>query len=100
MASAGVRWKTSDKAPGTRKIGLELLRSRLREASKDHPENPAIYFMDHCRSAIAQLPVLPRDLRNPDDVDTSAEDHMYDAIRYRVLASKQPLMTLPFRLPY
>jgi hypothetical protein len=39
-------------------------------------------------------------LRNPDDVDTSAEDHMYDAIRYRVLASKQPLMTLPFRLPY
>lgn len=99
MASAGVRWQASDKAPGTRKIGLELLRSRLREAGKDHPENPAIYFMDHCRSAIAQLPVLPRDTRNPDDVDTSAEDHMYDAIRYRVLAGKQPLMTLPFRLP-
>lgn len=99
MAQAGVRWMASDKAPGTRKIGLELLRSRLREAGKDHPENPALYIMDHCRSAIAQLPVLPRDPKNPDDVDTSAEDHMYDAIRYRVLASKPMLKTLPFRLP-
>lgn len=94
MASVGVHWTSSDKAPGTRKIGLELLRSRMREAGKDHPENPAIYIMDHCRNAIAQLPVLPRDPKKPDDVDTDSEDHMYDAIRYRVLAGKPMAMTM------
>lgn len=89
MASVGVRWEKSDKAPGTRKIGLELLRARLKEAGKDHPERPAIYFMDNCRNAIAQLPVLPRDPKKPDDVDTDAEDHAYDAVRYRVLGTKK-----------
>lgn len=88
MAQAGVRWEPSDKAPGTRKIGLELLRSRLREAGKDRPEHPALYVVEHCRNTIAQLPVLPRDSKNPDDVDTGAEDHIYDAVRYRVLAAK------------
>lgn len=88
MASAGIKWEKSDKAPGTRKIGLELLRSRLKETAKEHPERPAIYFMEHCRSIISHLPVLPRDPKNPDDVDTSAEDHDYDAVRYRVLAEK------------
>jgi hypothetical protein len=88
MAREGIKWLPSDKAPGTRKIGLELLRSRLKEAGKEHPENPALYVMDHCRAAIAQLPVLPRDAKNPDDVDTDAEDHIYDAVRYRVLAVK------------
>lgn len=90
MASEGVKWLKSDKAPGSRKIGLELLRSRLREAGKEAPENPAIYFMDHCRSAISHLPVLPRDKKDPDDVDSDAEDHDYDMVRYRVLAGKRP----------
>jgi hypothetical protein len=94
MAKEGVRWATSDKAPGTRKIGLELLRSRIAEAGKDHPENPALYVMAHCRAAIAQLPVLPRDARNPDDVDTASEDHLYDAIRYRVLAAKRQVTSI------
>ena len=90
MERVGVKWLPSDKAPGSRKNGLELLRSRLREAGKEHPENPAIYFMEHCRSAIAHLPVLPRDSKDPDDVDSSAEDHDYDMVRYRVLAAKRP----------
>lgn len=89
MEAEGVRWLKSDKAPGSRKIGLELLRSRLREAGKERPESPAIYFMDHCRNAISHLPVLPRDKRDPDDVDTNAEDHDYDMVRYRVLAGKR-----------
>lgn len=94
MGASGVKWTGSDKAPGTRKIGLELLRSRLREAGKDHPEDAALYIMDHCRNTIAQLPVLPRDPKKPDDVDTAAEDHIYDAIRYRVLAGKRMAMTM------
>jgi len=89
MKGAGVVWTESDKAPGTRKIGLDLLRARLAESGKDHPEDPAFYVMENCRSAIAQLPVLPRDPDDSDDVDTDAEDHLYDAVRYRVLAAKK-----------
>lgn len=94
MADKGIRWTTSDKSPGSRKIGLDLVRSRLKEAKKDHPEDPALYFMDNCLSAIATLPVLPRDEKKPDDVDTQAEDHIYDEVRYRVLEGERPVMDI------
>lgn len=98
MAKEGVSWTKSDKAPGSRKNGLELLRSRLEEAGKDHPEKPAIYFMDHCRNVIAHLPVLPRDSKDPDDVDSDAEDHDYDMVRYRVLGVKRIASVAPLRI--
>lgn len=94
METAGVRWMESDKAPGTRKIGLELMRSRLREAAKEHPEGPGLYVMDHCRGAISRWPVLPRDEKDPDDVDSNAEDHDYDAARYRILGPKPILSSV------
>lgn len=85
MAKHGITWIQSDKSPGSRKIGLQLLRDRLESATRR--EGPGIYFMEHCRAAISILPTLPRDPDNLDDVDTDAEDHPYDAIRYRVLKS-------------
>lgn len=98
MASEGVRWTPSDKAPGSRKNGLELLRSRLRQAAMAAPDKPGIYFMDHCRSAISHLPVLPRDPKDPDDVDSDAEDHDYDMVRYRVLGVKRIAEVTPLRI--
>lgn len=86
MAKKGVRWLKSDKSPGSRKNGLELVRDRLSAALK-HKEEPHLYFMDNCRSSIATIPVLPRDEDDPEDVDTSAEDHPYDMTRYRCLKS-------------
>lgn len=79
----GITWEQANKAPGTRKIGLQLIRDRLTAALTG--EGPALYFMDHCRSAIAQLPTLPRDPEDLDDVDSESEDHIYDECRYRVL---------------
>lgn len=84
MASKGVRWIESDKSPGSRKVGLQLIRDRL-EAARDGREDPHLYFMDNCRASISTLPTLPRDDDNMDDVDTDAEDHSYDMVRYRVL---------------
>jgi hypothetical protein len=83
MSKKGVRWVESDKSPGSRRNGLQLLRDRL-EAGTKH-EGPAIYFMDNCIASIDTIPTLPRDPKKPDDVDTSAEDHPYDMVRYRVL---------------
>lgn len=90
MADADVRWEKSDKKPGSRKIGLQLVRDRLEAAMKrakgQECNEPGLYFMDICRAAISTLPVLPRDPKDPDDVDTDAEDHVYDDVRYRSLA--------------
>lgn len=98
MEGEGIRWTESDKASGTRKIGLDLIRTRMAEASKDRPEKPALYVMDHCVQAIAHWPVLPRDKDNPDDVDTEAEDHDYDALRYRALKARSTARVEPLRI--
>lgn len=94
MATEGVHWMSSDKSPGSRRNGLQLVRDRL-EASVDK-DGPGLYIMANCKAAISTLPNLPRDEKKFDDVDTDAEDHPYDAIRYRVLASNKgkPLKNL------
>lgn len=85
MEKAGVKWLKANKSAGTRVTGLQLLRDRL-EAGTEKEGGPAIYFFDNCKDSIATLPVLPRCEKNPDDVDTDAEDHIYDEVRYKCLA--------------
>lgn len=94
MAGKGVLWTKSDKSPGSRIIGFELVRGMVREAAKDRPIEPGMWIMETCRNTIAQIPVLPRDPKNIEDVDTKSEDHVYDMVRYRALATKQTLTKL------
>lgn len=91
MADKGVRWTKSDKSHGSRKIGFELFRERLTASTRG--EGPGIYFMNNCAAAIEILPSLPRDEIKLDDVDTTSEDHIWDAIRYRVLKGNNRLAT-------
>jgi len=99
MADHGVHWLESDKSPGSRKIGLQLIRERL-EASVRR-EGPGLYFMQNCRHAISIIPTLPRDEDKLDDVDTEAEDHPYDVLRYRVLHGNNRLATkIPLVFPH
>jgi hypothetical protein len=83
MAKEGIRWTTSEKSKGSRRIGLQLLRDRLENATRK--EGEGLYFMDNCRASIMTIPVLPTDPKFEDDVDSDAEDHAYDMVRYRVL---------------
>ena len=89
MEREGVYWEKSDKSSGSRKNGLQLLRELLNNTLKKDPERPHIYFMSNCVASITTLPVLPRDEKDLDDVDTNAEDHAYDMVRYRVLDGKR-----------
>lgn len=50
---------------------------------------PKLRFHPTCVNAIRTVPALPVDPKNPEDVDTDAEDHGYDAIGYG-LAVRQP----------
>lgn len=84
MEDAGVYWQRANKGPGSRKNGLQILRDRM-EASTTG-EGAGLYFTDNCKFAKALIPVLPRDEDDPDDVDTDAEDHLYDEMRYMALS--------------
>lgn len=98
MADEGILWEHSDKSRGSRKVGLELLRTRLLAARKG--EGPGWYWMANCVASIATIPVLPRDEKDMDDVDTSAEDHAYDMNRYRALkASNRLAKKLVVKMP-
>lgn len=85
MRERGVHWVKSDKSPGSRKQGLEALRERLQASVEG--EGPGFYVMRNCAATLALLPNVPRDMKDPDDVDSDSEDHIYDEVRYRVLAS-------------
>lgn len=84
----GIQWTRADKRPGSRKNGWELIRHRLAQSISPEGsvrEKPGLYVCRSCNDFIRTVPVLPRDLEHdPDDVDTDAEDHIADEMRYRV----------------
>lgn len=43
---------------------------------------PRLLVYSTCRNLIRTLPALPRSKQNPEDVDTRADDHSSDALRY------------------
>ena len=43
---------------------------------------PMLQVFENCTNLIEQVSTLPRDPNNPEDVDTNAEDHAYDAACY------------------
>lgn len=92
MADNGVTWENSDKRPGSRINGLQLMRDRLK-ATVENDSAPHIYFFRNCAASIETIPSLPTDPKKPDDVDTDAEDHPWDMVRYRVLAASNRMAT-------
>lgn len=80
----GVYFSPCNKAPGTRHQMLTLLRERLSGAI-ERDADPGLFVFNHCRNFIRTIPVLQRDSRDPDDVDTSQEDHLYDLTGYFLL---------------
>jgi len=93
MARVGVPWQCADNSPGSRATGLERLRQYLMASLQFPLESPGLFVFSTCRHFIRTVPVLPRDERNPDDVDTGAEDHIYDATRYRLMSPRRQIGT-------
>ena len=57
-------------------------------------EEPGLYIFNHCRQFIRTVPTLTRDTRDPDEVDSNAEDHIADETRYRLMATKKELTVM------
>ena len=91
MSAQGVKWLKANKGPGSRIQGWQIMRRYLSDAKS--AEKPGLYVFNTCRHFIRTVPVVPRDDRNPEDIDTDAEDHILDAVRYRLLAKKSIVKT-------
>lgn len=85
----GVRFEKADKRPGSRVRGWQAVRGMLKAAKERDREKPGLWVFDTCRQFIRTVPTLPRSEKDPDDVDTEAEDHIGDETRYRVTAPKR-----------
>lgn len=59
------------------------------EYLKELMVNGEFYVASRCRYWLATVPTLPRDTRNPEDVDSAANDHMLDATSY-LIAGQRP----------
>lgn len=86
MAAKGLRMRPAD---NKRIAGWDAIRQRLRGAPDDydgHKIKPLLYMFNTCKNLIRTLPNLQHDSRHPEDLDTTAEDHAADALRYGVMS--------------
>ena len=72
-----------EKGDHTRIAGKMQLHNRL---AFDERGEPSFYVFSTCANFIRTLPALVYSSVNPEDVDTSQEDHAYDECRYVLMA--------------
>lgn len=83
----GPKFEPADKSPGSRITGWEQMRKRLKNSIRPKVgmrEEPGLFVFANCDNFVRTVPVIPRDDKKMDDVDTEAEDHIADETRYRV----------------
>jgi hypothetical protein len=75
MQAAGLSWRRAD---NKRVPGWAEVRRRLNGFGGP----PLLYFLDCCEDSIRTIPTLQTDDKDPEDLDTEAEDHAADETRY------------------
>jgi hypothetical protein len=74
-------------------VGWNLIKQRLQNSVPEVDEQTGftlprekagLFVCDHCRSFLRTFPNLERDPKKDCDIDTDAEDHIADALRYAV----------------
>lgn len=84
FAAAGVPLTRANNA---RLIGWEKVHKAL---AHEDLFPPLLQVFSTCTNLIETLPMLPRDETDPEDVDTDADDHAGDALRYGLMGAEQP----------
>lgn len=99
FAANGVFLRRADNA---RKNGWDRVRQHLNgwigpenQAPAPGSMPPLLYILDGCRDVIRTLESVPVDPDDPDDVDTKAEDHAVDDLRYGVMSRPWVIDSLP-----
>lgn len=60
--------------------------NNIRQRLEGDGDRPYLFVFDTCRDTIRTLPVIQHDKNRAEDVDTEAEDHAVDEIRYACAA--------------
>jgi hypothetical protein len=85
MIMKGCRWRPADRSAGSRVAGKNEIHRRLQV--DQYTEEPRMVFFNTCTQIIADLPTLPIDKTNNEDINTKvSNDHTYDALRYGVMS--------------
>ncbi len=81
------------KADNERLHGLQQVHRRLEtepevdeETGEILSDNPQFQCFNDCKGFWRVMPTIYEDPKNPDDVDTDQEDHIYDEFRYMCMA--------------
>ena len=79
----GVRLTPCSKGPNSRALRAKHVHRMLAKNPDDPAERPRlIVFANQCPNLVRTLPVLSRDEKDRDAVDTDEEDHAFDALCY------------------
>ena len=81
MREEGVRFYPAWNAKGSRVNGAQKIVQLLADGK--------LKFFKTCKHAIRTIPALHPSETVPDDVDTTEEDHAWDAIRYGVMRKRR-----------
>lgn len=94
LSRYGCRWTRAYKGSGSRIAGWAIIRQMLGAAKRGDLESPHLYFFPAAQHHIRTLPLMQRDKKKPEDIDTDLEDHCMDSLRY---LSARKLTTLKRR---
>lgn len=72
-----------ERADNSRIAGWELMREKMGNNNSEMP--PMFYVTENCTDFIRLVPTLLFDERKPEDLDTTAEDHIADECRYGLM---------------
>jgi len=81
FAAAG--WRM-EKGINDRKSGLQRMHDMLK--TDGHDGLPMMIIFNTCLAFIRTVPTLVADVKHPEDLDTSGEDHVYDESRYACMS--------------
>ena len=90
LVRAGHKLRPADKNRIQGKIQLHEKLKPNRDTGR-----PKLQIMTNCVNLIRELQSIPIDPNRPEDVDTKASDHAYDALRYLVMS--RPRMPSTYR---
>jgi hypothetical protein len=89
---------TFSKADNNRIAGWQKMRGMLKNSLADVPESPGLWVFENCIDWIRTVPVLQRDNKKPDDIDTESEDHAADETRYGIMSNGERQSSQEFLL--
>ena len=89
LLKAGHKLRRADK---NRVAGKVQIHEHLKR--RNQTGRPRLQFFNTCVNVIKELQGIPLSKKNPEDVDTNAPDHAYDALRYLIMS--RPRLDDPF----